>query len=274
MIKSAPLLQNLHTHSIYCDGKDTLEEMVEAAIALGFETIGFSSHSFTPFDESYCMKDEQGYRAECEELKLRYKGRISIVCGIEQDYFSPLPAEPYDYIIGSVHYIKKSGEYIPVDESAEILLKAAERHYNGNMVKLCRDYYRQVADVAEKTGCDIIGHFDLITKFSDRLPGLVDEADPCYTSAQDEAIERLVSLGKIFEVNTGAMARGYRTTPYPSKRVLEKIHSLGGRLILSSDCHNSSQLDFGYEAALELIKSCGFKEIYCYKNGGFRPFPL
>ncbi|MBQ7974646.1 MAG: hypothetical protein IJ300_03045 [Clostridia bacterium] len=50
--------QNLHTHSLYCDGKNTLEELTEAAIERGFSSIGFSGHCYTPFDSSYCMSIE------------------------------------------------------------------------------------------------------------------------------------------------------------------------------------------------------------------------
>ena len=42
------MLQNLHTHSSFCDGKNTPEEIVNYAIARGFDSIGFSSHSFAP----------------------------------------------------------------------------------------------------------------------------------------------------------------------------------------------------------------------------------
>ena len=43
--------QNLHTHTTFCDGKDTPEELVEAAIAKGFDSIGFSGHSYMYYSE-------------------------------------------------------------------------------------------------------------------------------------------------------------------------------------------------------------------------------
>lgn len=49
---------NYHTHSTFCDGKDTPEEMVLEAIRLGCPEIGFSGHSYTDFDETYCMSIE------------------------------------------------------------------------------------------------------------------------------------------------------------------------------------------------------------------------
>lgn len=96
------MLQNLHTHSRFCDGADELEDIVLEAINQGFDTIGFSSHSFTPFDESYCMTDAAGYFDKIEELRADYRGRITILCGLEQDYFSASPSFDLDYVIGSV----------------------------------------------------------------------------------------------------------------------------------------------------------------------------
>ena len=49
------ILSNAHTHTTYCDGKNSAEEMVQAAIARGFRCLGFSCHSYTPFDERYCL---------------------------------------------------------------------------------------------------------------------------------------------------------------------------------------------------------------------------
>ena len=66
MIKS-----DFHTHTTYCDGKNSPKEMVEAAYKNGFSAIGFSSHSHTPFDESYCMSVEntEKYIHEVNALK-------------------------------------------------------------------------------------------------------------------------------------------------------------------------------------------------------------
>lgn len=271
MISTASLLkQNLHTHSKFCDGADEPEDIVIKAIAEGFDAIGFSSHSYTPFDESYCMTDAYGYVTECERLCKEYKDRITVLCGLEQDYFAPPPTYEPDYIIGSVHYIKCGREYIPVDESPQILTAAADRYFSGDVCSLCEEYYKLVSKVADKTGCDIIGHFDLISKFCEAYPGLIDFADERIIRAEERAIESLIPYGVPFEVNTGAIARGLRTSPYPSQRCLEKIARMGGSVILTSDCHSKAKLSFGFEEARDLIRRCGFRGEYLYYDGGFQ----
>lgn len=264
------MLQNLHTHTKFCDGTDHPEDIVLEALAKGFDTIGFSSHSFTPFDESYCMTDTYGYVTECERLRREYGDRITILCGLEQDYFSTLPTYELDYIIGSVHYIKCKREYITVDESPNILIDAANRYFKGDIYSLCEEYYRLAGDVADRTNCDIIGHFDLISKFCETAPQLIDFNNRRIIAAEEEAIESLIPYGVPFEVNTGAIARGLRTSPYPSQRCLEKIARMGGSVILTSDCHAKANLDFGFEDARSLIRQCGFRGEYFYCDGGFQ----
>ena len=238
-----------HVHTIFSDGKNTPEEVVLEAIARGMDTIGFSDHAYTAFDESWCMKkgDIPLYRASIAELRARYAGRIKILCGIEQDFYSEEPTEGYDYVIGSVHYLRTGEEYIPVDESPEILRAAAKKHFGGDIYALIEEYYRTVARVVEKTGADIIGHFDLISKFNED-GALFDEANPRYLAAAQKAADILLKTGRPFEINTGAISRGYRTAPYPSLALRDYIRGQGGSFVLSSDSHAKETLCFKFEA--------------------------
>ena len=79
---------NYHTHTCYCDGADTPEELILEAIRLGCPAIGFTGHSYTPFDLSYCMtlENTERYNEEIPRLKEKYKGKINVLFGIEQDF--------------------------------------------------------------------------------------------------------------------------------------------------------------------------------------------
>ena len=110
-------LCNLHTHTTYCDGKNTAEEMVQAAIQHGAVTIGFSGHSpliIHRTHEEWSMRVQQtkDYHEEILRLRQIWGRQIEILLGIEQDCFSEAPDFPYDYIIGSVHYVQKGDIYI------------------------------------------------------------------------------------------------------------------------------------------------------------------
>ena len=238
--------RDFHTHTAFCDGRDTPEETVLSAIKKGMDAIGFSAHSYTFFDESYCMKKEEiaAYRAEILRLKEAYADRIRIFLGIEQDLYSKEPTDGFEYVIGSVHYLKIGEEYLPVDETEEILKKTAKTHFGGDLISLAECYFETVSQLS----CihpNIIGHFDLVTKFNEN-GRLFDENDPRYIAAWRSAADALLTLHVPFEVNTGAIARGVRSTPYPSPKIIEYIRSRGGTVILSSDAHRKEDLCYAF----------------------------
>ena len=167
------------------------------------------------------------------------------------------------------------------------LPKILERYYNGDIYSLIEDYYTEVGNVADvvRAGCItegtsadakmIVGHFDLITKFNEG-GRLFDESDPRYVKAWKGALDRLTSGASgcisssgcnsassldygqlVFEINTGAMSRGYRTSPYPSREILIEIARRGIPVILSSDSHDVSTLMYGFDEAYHLAAECG-----------------
>ena len=86
-------MQNLHIHSTYADGKNKPEEMVLEAIKRGFDSIGFSEHTYMHFSSypyQLHIEDMPKYRDEVLSLKEKYKGQIDIFCGLEFEYFSLL----------------------------------------------------------------------------------------------------------------------------------------------------------------------------------------
>lgn len=257
---------NYHTHTYFCDGKDSPEELVKSAIEKGFFALGFSSHSYTEMDKSFAMSasEAQKYRAEIAALKEKYRGKIELYCGIEQDYFSDEPTDAYDYVISSVHYILKNGEYVCVDDTAEIVKDAVDRLYGGDFDSLAEDYFALVEKASEKTNADIIGHFDLVSKYSEKN-GYGES--PRFLAAAEKAVRALIPYGLPFEINTGAMARGVRSVPYPSPEILKMIRIHGGQIMLSSDCHNKDYLDFAFDKAADLARKTGFTRIAVIKNG-------
>lgn len=239
---------DLHTHTTWCDGKNTPEEMVQAALAKGLDCLGFSGHGYAPYDTDCCMSTPgaAAYRAEVAALREQYAGRIRILCGVEQDYWSEASTAPYEYVIGSVHYVKKDGEMCCVDNTPDIQREAVEKRFGGDWYAFAEAYFETVADVVNRTKCQIIGHFDLISKFNEK-ERLFDERHPRYVAAWQSALDALLPCGVPFEINTGAITRGWRTTPYPSADMLDYIISHGGRIILSSDSHSDKTLCYGFE---------------------------
>ena len=305
---------NLHMHTTYCDGKDSAEAMTQAAIEEGLSVAGFSGHSFTPHDQSYCMTREGTLRyiEEIRGLKQKYAGSIRLLLGIELDRYADTDLSPFDYRIGSVHYIfseegrqkyeailarhgggascgapdpevaasdkelealVKFKDWCPVDDYAEDLQRFAE-NYDGLMT-VAELYYETVGGIVSATGCDIIGHFDLITKFNEPHE-IYDTSDERYIAAWKKAIDRifddcaerykngyrnrLEELGvlkagdkPVFEINTGAISKGYRTLPYPAADQIDYIKNKGGVLVLSSDSHAAGTICSGFDEFADLV---------------------
>ena len=239
--------QDLHMHTTWCDGKSTPEEMIISGIKKGLCKIGITAHAYTWFDESYCLKKEDypAFKKEVRELAVKYKDKIEVLCGIEQDYYSDMTTEGFDYIIGSNHYLKADGKYYPIDSSEKQFIELAGL-FDGDYLSMCEAYFKNVGDVINKTGADIIGHFDMITKYNER-GNYIDTTEPRYIHAWKRAADELLKHHKPFEINTGAVSRGYRTSPYPSKEIFRYIVSSGGIFMANSDCHSAEYVSYGLD---------------------------
>jgi len=257
---SSPFTCSVHTHSTFCDGKNTMAEMAAAAWAAGVKHYGFSGHIHTPCpaDVGVCMAaDMTAYRAEALRLREEYAERMEILLGIEWDACSDLPVPDWaDYWIGSVHNLRCGNAYYCVDWKAEELERCRDEAFGGDVMAMVRGYYASVAEVAARKPT-ILGHIDLITKLNGE-GHFFDEETPAYRAAALEALHAADPKFTLLEVNTGAMARGYRKTPYPALFLLEEWKNMGGKIILTADAHTAEGVLFGYEAAAELAKAAGF----------------
>jgi histidinol-phosphatase (PHP family) len=267
--------QCLHTHSNLCDGKDSLEEMVQTAIEKGFDSIGFSGHSFMDIYAEFSMNEEKiaQYKAEIARLQQVYGDRIRIFCGLEKDNYTTVSTAGFDYLIGSVHVVKHEKELLFIDWSAERTRETIETIFDGDGIAYAKCYFDAVADLPNHGSFDILGHFDIISK-NVELADLFDMEAPEYIDAAVQALETLRPHIPIFEVNTGAIARGYRTSPYPSRTLLKIMKEMDFRAVISSDCHDATKLTCGFDMAKDLLKECGFREHYILTDSGFVPVEL
>lgn len=307
--------------------------MIGAALRQGFDVLGFSGHSFTPFDTSYCMSENglMEYLDEVSEAKkffeeepdaasffyapdLKDPAGLRIFTGIEQDLYSGKGAirnafglfnsghryGTFDYVIGSTHAFRltwseledrvgslkdfsepdidgvvfwNDGAYIYVDYSPYAVRWSVDNIFGGDPMAFAEAYFRDESRIVAETDCDIVGHFDLLLKFNEK-ERIFNEKSPRYRKAGESALERIFrdfkakGLQPTFEVNTGAMAKEYRTEPYPSRDTLRVIRDMGGSFIINSDCHRAEKLDYGFVLAKELLVSEGYRQEIITTPGG------
>lgn len=285
------ITQNLHMHSTWDDGKCSVEEMILASKAAGLSSVGISVHAPMIFGTDWaCPREKLGaYQQEVREMKEKYKEAIDVYLGVEWDVFSDIDLEPYDYVIGSAHCIPVPmrlpencpaelaamfhTDYPSVDESAEATERMLKGCFDGDADTAAEAYFAQLERVADEPHAQIVGHFDLLTKF-DETHRFFNENSPRYEAAARRAMEKLVKAGKIFEVNTGAISRGYRTTPYPSVKWLKLLHEMSGRVTVSADAHHTSGVTCAFDLAEKMINEAGFNEIWVLEGKEFIPMKI
>ena len=261
--------QNLHAHSTYDDGKATLREMIEASMAAGLTSMGISVHSPLPYESDWGVYPDrlETYVADMHALAQEYRGRIEVFTGIEWDILTRTDLSRFDYVIGSVHHIAADTQKLPpsVDQSAQVTRETIDQLFGGDADAMAENYFAQYDAVATQEHVQIVGHVDLLTKFDEQTPFFRPMTER-YRKAALFAMEKLVRAGKIFEINTGAISRGYRTTPYPDRRLLCALREMGGKITISADAHSTQGVACAFDTAQALAKDCGFCEVWALER--------
>ena len=268
-------LQNLHTHTKYCDGINTPEEMIKIAIEKGFTSLGFSGHSYMHYSPEHSMSIEgtEEYKKEIALLKEKYNGEFDVFLGLEFDMYSKIDMSGYEYMIGSLHYLKIGSEYVPFDRGADEVQSVIDNYFGGDGMAFSKEYFNEFAELPKYGNFDIIGHIDIHTKNIEKVP-FFDVESKEYLDSVITCLDAFKGKIPFFEVNTGAISRGYRTTPYPTVNILKELKRMGFGAIISSDCHDAKYLDMAFDDAKELLLSCGFNSQFILTNDGFKEISL
>lgn len=274
---------NAHTHCQFDDGKSSAQEMVQSALDKGFYALGFSAHSPLDVKHEWAVPSAglPRYAAEIERLKALYQDRLTIRVGLEFDLCSAGLADPasFEYIIGAVHrYVDPaSGTVYDYDESPEAFTRQLHDAFHSDSLALARAYYDDMVRMEETLRPPILAHFDLITKFN-AFHHLYEPASPGYAAYLDiarGALEACARHGAIFEVNTGAMARGYAARPYPQEALLLLLKEKNVPVMINSDCHSAPQIDHAFAQTASYLSSLGFQSVMVLgRRSLFEEIPL
>lgn len=270
---------NLHTHSIYSDGKSQPREIVEEAIRQGLTTLGFSEHSPLPFDNNFSVKsaDMPKYVAEIAQLKAEFKGKIDIYCGLEADYLTGV-SEPFavtkekyhlDYLIGGVHLVGQSAnpdEIWFIDGPKwEVYDEGLQKFFDGDIRRAVRRFFEQSNEMIENEPFDIIAHFDKIKMHNrDRY---FHEDEPWYRKLALETLDLIREKGLIMEINTRGIYKKRYNGFYPSPWLMEEACKMHIPAIISADAHHFSEITLEFEAAENALKKAGYRSMVNFKDG-------
>lgn len=262
----------VHTHSTFCDGKNTLEQMADSAFAQGIKVFGFSGHSYVPVDNFGISTEKFAeYYAEAKRVQQKYKGKMDVMIGLEMDDAMPsdLPLNKLDYVIGSSHStVGLDRVCYPIDGSPEALHRAVENGFNNDFKILVQRYYEQYLAFEKKYHPDIIGHFDLLCKYNSKGE-FFDENSSWYKDMSLDYLDEFLKLNIVFEMNTGAISRGYLSRPYPDSFLLKRILEKQGRVIITTDTHSADTLQAYYKESEDILRNLGFKSVCELTPNGF-----
>lgn len=252
---------NFHSHTQFCDGRATMAEFAEAAIAAGMRHYGFTPHSPVPIESPCNMSQEAvtDYLAEVKRLRTLHEGKINFYAGMEIDYLGKEwgPSHPYfsnlplDYRIGSVHFIPSDSGPVDVDGRFPSFQKKMHQFFDDDIEAVVRSFYRATSEMIDAGGFDIIGHFDKIGHNASHFrPGIEDE--PWYRRLVDDTTDHIIASGLIVEINTKALADHHRFFPAP--RHWKRLLDAGTILLVNSDTHYPDLIQAGRHEALTILK--------------------
>ncbi|MEK3967867.1 histidinol-phosphatase HisJ [Paenibacillus sp. FSL H7-0323] len=260
-----------HTHHERCGhavGK--LEEYVQRGIELGLQQLGLSDHlplihvdpaSYYP-EMAMPMAELPRYVEECLTLKERYRGVIDLRVGLEADYIEGyeeqireiLSPYPWDYLIGSVHFL---GEWDITDH----------RQVHGWESRDALEVYRLYYDAVKKSALsglyDIIGHMDVIKRFG--YGPQTPEGKAEVRALELETLKVIADSGIAMELNASGLTKPCAEM-FPAEHLLQEALKLGIPLTLGSDAHDPTKLGDGLQEARSMLWQTGFRELVVFEG--------
>ena len=266
---------NIHTHSTWCDGTSTPSEIVEAAVESGMPSIGFSSHGPLPFPCNWCLPPAR-FEAYVEALRqLDHSSAIPVFVGLEVDFIPGLigPADfknELDFTIGAVHFV--DGEETnrwEADNNLDVFSAGLQQYFNGDVRKAVERYFELIRLMLEHSTPDVLGHMDRI-RVHNISRSFFDESSSWFRTALSDTLELAVAKNVVVEVNTRGMYKRNLGEPYPSKFALKRLAELRASIMLASDAHHVHDLTRGFQAANQIIKECGIKNVFEFSRDGWK----
>lgn len=251
-----------HMHTPLCrHASGEPVDYARRAEELGFTEIGFSDHSpmaRDDFDEwrmfnrqidEYVEKVRRAQR-EFPQLTIRLALEVDYLPGHEEWIRDLAARHPWDYFIGSVHYVSESWA---IDDPSKL---SEWKHRDA--FEVWSVYFDWLTRAAESGLFEIIGHADLPKKFGHRP---TQDCTPLY--------ERFLTAAKkhncAIELNTAGLRKDCKEI-YPSRQILELAFAKGVPITFGSDAHKPEEVGMNFAEAIHLARSVGYKE--CWKLAG------
>ncbi len=243
-----------HMHTPLCrHAVGAPQEYAEQALRLGLTEIGFSDHSpmqQDDFDDWRMRLDQldtyvalvRDCQKACPQLQIKLALEVDYIPG-QEDWIRDLAARhPWDYFIGSVHYVSETWDL----DNPKKLSFWRER----DPFEVWTLYFERLTQAAQSGLFEIIGHADLAKKF-------------CFYPTKDcthlftTFLKAAQESGTAIELNTAGLRKDCKEI-YPSRHILQMAHQAGVPITFGSDAHAPEEVGMNWTDALQLAREVGY----------------
>lgn len=235
-----PFTHHSHSGQFCGHAKDSLEDIVQAAIAKGFHTLALTEHIPRPLEDFYPEEADEhteeslarlfdDYIIEARRLRNVYGSRIRILIGFESEYIRPttletiqsiLTTHTFDFFMGSLHHVHT----IPIDFDQKTYMQAREKA-GGTDERLFEDYFDSQYEMLQALNPPVVGHFDLIRLLSDHRDSDFKDMANVWAKIRRN-LEYIASYGGLLELNSSGLRKGL-AEPYPCRPICQVRHTAG-----------------------------------------------
>mgnify|MGYP001625517436 FL=1 len=265
---------DIHTHTKFsADGRNSIEEMIAAAMQKGLAWYGISEHFNYDYDRLHLTIDgqevppidERAYFTRARELQKQLRGKLHLLVGAEfgydnanstlQRYIETEQEYSPDFVVNSVHTCLGMDCYFP----HYCVGKSKEYAYNAYL-------YRVLESLDAPYRYDIVAHIGYCSRNATYPDPKLRYED--YADVLDEILKRIIARGKILEVNSSAKTAG---SPFiPDTDILERYFELGGRMVsFASDAHDTTRIADRRDIVVAALKKIGFTHLTIPDKGRY-----
>lgn len=271
-----------HNHTTLCDGKNSMEEMLDEATKMNISVFGFSSHSPLPFKNPWSLKDWQSasrYAHVIESLKYRCAGlSIKVLGGLEADYIPGISFDfdlfrhnlNLDYIIGSVHLVHTPAGIWFIDGAQSGYDEGLKTYFGNDIKSAVEAYYLQILEMIENEHFEILAHMDKVVM--NNAGRFFKPEEEWHMLWVEKVISEATKRNIIIEINTRGIYTGKHPDYYPGKYMFHLLKKYNTRVIISVDAHRTEEICLGYSNAELALLNAGINCIHYPLNGEVKKF--
>ena len=246
-----------------------VERFVEVARARGVDEIGFSEHVYyfretagfwdVPYQKERCAFELEPYVTAVVEAK---RQGLPVKLGLEVDWVPARADElrdvlapyPWDFLLGSIHYVDGHG----IDAEPSLIAEVG-------IEKAWRRYFDELEALAASGLVDVLAHPDLIKFFGSRLKDH-ERGYPAFAGA-------LAATDVALEISTAGRRKPHGEL-YPDPTLLAEARRAGVPITLASDAHVPENVGRDFDLGLEHARAAGYETVTVFDGRATRQEPL